>query len=93
MFKDAQVPSNLHVDIKESEKSSERLLRIVGSNIRYRRKQFGWTQEQLAEASNINDKEVSHIEQGNRNITLETLNKIALALDTSPSKILSDHSI
>lgn len=61
---------------------AEQLLKLMGSNIKSLRLERHWTQEELAEAANINDKEVSHIEAGNRNITIETLVKIAKALDT-----------
>jgi len=77
------------VNTGKLETTTLQLLVIVGQNIRNLRKQKGWTQEELAEASNINDKEVSHIEQGKRNITIATLSKIAAALETSAQKLLS----
>jgi transcriptional regulator with XRE-family HTH domain len=70
-----------------SEKTEETLANI-GKNIRSLRKSKGWTQEQLAEKAGINDKEVSHIEQGRRNITIETLIKISSSLGLPPSSLL-----
>ncbi len=58
----------------------ESVLLKLGGNIKAKRLQQGWTQETFAEKASINDKEVSHIESGRRNITIETLVKIASAL-------------
>jgi len=69
-------------------KQTEQTLAALGQNIRHRRKAKQWTQEDFAEAAGINDKEVSHIEAGNRNITIETLIKISLALDVEPTTLL-----
>lgn len=65
------------------------ILGKLGANIRALRVQKEWTQEHLAEAAGINDKEVSHIEGGNRNITIETLAKIAHAFELNPSDLLN----
>lgn len=66
------------------------ILKLLGQNIRALRSSHGWTQETFAEHANINDKEVSHIEQGNRNITIETLVKIANAFEVEPSLLIRD---
>lgn len=71
-----------------SKKRTEEILAALGRNIRERRKAKEWTQENFAEAANINDKEVSHIEAGNRNITIETLIKIAMALEVEPTTLI-----
>jgi len=71
------------------EKSSK-LLERLGVRIRCMRRKKGWTQEVFAEKANINDKEVTHIEFGRRNITIETLVKIAIAFDVEPILLLSD---
>lgn len=55
----------------------------LGSRVRTARKEKDWTQETLAEEANINDKEISHIELGRRNITIETLLKLSSALEVS----------
>ncbi len=69
--------------------SREVLVRL-GRKIRDRRRSIGWTQEVFAERANINDKEVSHIEQGNRNITIETLVKISAALDVPAFSLIME---
>jgi len=71
-----------------SKTQTEETLRRLGGKIREQRKALEWTQENFAEAAGINDKEVSHIEAGNRNITIETLVKISIALEVSPTELL-----
>lgn len=68
---------------------SHLLLETIGKNIKALRKKHGWTQEEFAEVANINDKEVSHIEAGNRNITIITLVKISKAFKIPPYKLLT----
>lgn len=75
----------------QNEKTNDLLkptLKLLGHNIRALRATNGWTQELFAEKAGINDKEVSHIEHGNRNITIETLIKIAVALQVEPHLLI-----
>ena len=60
----------------------------LGDNIRNYREQRGFTQEKLAELSNISEKHLSKIERGKIN----TLVNIADALGTSVDKLLLDAS-
>jgi transcriptional regulator with XRE-family HTH domain len=55
----------------------------LGERIRKLRKARGWSQQQLAEHSDLDAKFVGGIERGERNITTETIEKISagLALD------------
>ncbi|MNO66160.1 HTH-type transcriptional regulator SinR [compost metagenome] len=64
------------------------LPQIVGQRIREYRKQKNWTQEQLAEAASIHYSYIGGIERGDRNISLETLEKIAAALDITAGDLL-----
>ena len=64
----------------------------LGDNIRNYREQRGFTQEKLAELSNISDKHLSKIERGKINIKIDTLVNIANALGTSVDKLLLDAS-
>ncbi|AZK45700.1 helix-turn-helix domain-containing protein [Paenibacillus lentus] len=57
------------------------LLKGVGSRIRKIRKSKNWTQEQLAEAATLHYSYIGGVERGDRNISLETLEKIVTALD------------
>ena len=74
---------------EDQQTKTEEVLSQIGSSIRALRKEKGWTQEKLAEMSGINDKEVSHIEQGRRNITIDTLVKISKALEVNIESIIS----
>ena len=64
----------------------------LGDNIRNYREQRGFTQEKLAELSNISEKHLSKIERGKINIKIDTLVNIADALGTSVDKLLLDAS-
>lgn len=61
----------------------EQVQKRIGINVREIRKSKGWTQERLAEEAKINDKEPSHIENGSRNLQLDTIIKLANALGVS----------
>ena len=64
----------------------------LGNNIRNYREMRGFTQEKLAELSNISDKHLSKIERGKINIKIDTLVNIAAALSVSVDKLLSETS-
>ena len=61
----------------------------LGIKIRNSRLRQNLTQEELAEKINISAKSLSQIELGNNFVSAETLEKICIALDTTP-KILFD---
>ncbi|MFB5269117.1 helix-turn-helix domain-containing protein [Paenibacillus enshidis] len=64
-------------------------LYAVGNRIRALRKQRGWTQEQLAEKANLHYSYLSSMERGERNVTIESLEKIILALEINPMQIFN----
>ena len=70
--------------------NSEAVLIGLGQKIKALRLQRNWTQEKFAEMAKINDKEVSHIEAGRRNITIETLVKISNSFDIEPFTLLKN---
>ncbi|MGG3839934.1 helix-turn-helix transcriptional regulator [Paenibacillus thiaminolyticus] len=59
--------------------------KIIGNNIRQRRKLKGLTQEQLAELVGTNFSYIGKMERGQHNLKVQTLEKIAEALDVSMS--------
>lgn len=65
-------------------------LNVVGQNIKYYRNDKHITQEVLAEKTNLSVKYIGHLELGNRNPSLETLIKIANALEISTDLLLFD---
>ena len=60
----------------------------IGLRIRYLRRQRHWTQEALAERAGISTSFLGHIERGSRKLSVETLNRIALALNCSADELL-----
>ncbi|GLX71425.1 helix-turn-helix domain-containing protein [Paenibacillus glycanilyticus] len=60
----------------------------VGKRIRLHRKANNYTQEDLGEMLQIDQSYVGRIERGEINITLDTLNKIADALQINPAELL-----
>lgn len=62
----------------------------VGKKIRLYRKARKLTQEELGEILQIDQSYIGRIERGDINITLETITKIADALDVKPSQLLEE---
>ncbi|MCB8750218.1 helix-turn-helix domain-containing protein [Planktothrix agardhii] len=65
---------------------------VVGSNLRRLRKKLGISQEDLAEKCGLHRTYVGAIERSERNITLQTLEKLAESLGVSPQDLLKDCS-
>ncbi len=65
-------------------------LKTVGKNIRYYRKQNNLSQDRLAEKSELSSNYIGQIELGNKQPSLESLIKIANALQVSSDLLLSD---
>jgi len=59
------------------------LVAKVGERIRRLRKERNLSQEQLAERSNLHTNYVGQVERGEKNLTLETLEKIVSGLGVS----------
>ena len=60
---------------------------LVGDRIKGLRKARGWTQEQLAEAACLHYSYIGGVERGDRNISLETLEKIVEAFGVEPLEL------
>jgi transcriptional regulator with XRE-family HTH domain len=65
---------------------------VVGSNLRRLRKKLGISQEDLAEKCGLHRTYAGAIERSERNITLQTLEKLAESLGVSPQDLLKDCS-
>jgi transcriptional regulator with XRE-family HTH domain len=66
----------------------EEINQRLGSRIRHLRESSGLTQEQLADCGKIHRTHMGEIERGECNVTIKTLQKVAMALDTSVSTLL-----
>ena len=61
----------------------------IGSRIQARRKQMGFTQEQLAAMMDVSVQMVSNLERGNKAIRIDNLVRLCEALTTSADFILT----
>jgi len=59
------------------------------ANLRLFRKQHGWSQEELAARSGLHRTFVSSVERGERNISLDNIDRLAQALDIDVQELLS----
>ena len=64
-------------------------LKAIGKRIQNRRKQQGYTQEQLADMMNVSIQMVSNLERGNKAIRIDNLINLCQILDISSDYILT----
>lgn len=62
---------------------------LIGKRIQIRRKQKGYTQEQLSEMMNVSIQMISNLERGNKAIRIDNLIKLCQILDISTDYILT----
>jgi transcriptional regulator with XRE-family HTH domain len=60
---------------------SEPILTIIARNLRKRRRAIGLSQEELANRAGLHRTYVSAVERGERNLTVGSLEKLAVALE------------
>ncbi len=68
---------------------SEMDLILIGKRIQTRRKQKGYTQEQLSEMMNVSIQMISNLERGNKAIRIDNLIKLSQILEVSCDYILT----
>ena len=66
------------------------LSKIVGQRIRNYRTQLGLSQEKLAELSGCHPTYIGQLERGEKNATLESIDKVASSLKISLSKLFEN---
>ena len=66
------------------------LAKTVGQRIRNYRTQLGLSQEKLAELSRCHPTYIGQLERGEKNATLESIDKIATSLNISLSKLFEN---
>lgn len=66
------------------------LQRVVGLNLRRHRTERGYSQEAFAEQMGVHRTYFSSVERGERNLTLQTLEKIAEFLGVDPRTLLDE---
>ena len=63
------------------------IAKILGQRIRNYRTEKGWSQEKLAELSGCHHTYIGQIERGEKNATVESIEKISVALNIPLSKL------
>ena len=63
-----------------------------GQKVKELRERKGFSIEQLANISNVDRNYISDIEKGKRNVSIEIMEKIILALDTDFTSFFNDNS-
>ena len=64
------------------------IIEVFSSNVRFYRMKLKLSQEALAEKANLHRTYISDIERGQRNVSLENIYNIALALEIEPYMLL-----
>lgn len=70
---------------------SHNLRRRLGHNVQRLRADHGLSQEQFADRTGIHRTYIGGIERGERNVTLQTLERLAIAFDLDPVELLDDN--
>ncbi len=63
------------------------LPKIFGANVRARREQLGYSQEELAFRAGVNRAYLSDVERGERNPTINVVDRIAVGLGVDPADL------
>jgi transcriptional regulator with XRE-family HTH domain len=63
----------------------------LATNVVVLRRAKGWSQEALALEAGLHRTFIAHVERQARNIALDNLEKIAVALDVHPYELLVPH--
>ncbi len=66
------------------------LQRLVGRNLRQLRLERGLSQEEFAEILGIHRTYMGGVERGERNLTLQSLERLAERLDIPPASLLQE---
>ncbi len=64
---------------------------IVSKNVKYLRKQLGWSQELLAEKTGVSSPYITQIENGKRTPSLDIVEKLANALGIEYKTLFEDN--
>lgn len=66
--------------------------KVLGDNVKYYRYKVDYTQEKLAEKSDISPRYISDIENAKGNISLDTLEILGQCLKVEPYILLKPHN-
>jgi transcriptional regulator with XRE-family HTH domain len=71
----------------------EALLRTIAQNVQNLRRSVKWSQQELAERSNVSLRMIGLIESGENNVSLATLGSLAAALNVTFSDLVNEASL
>lgn len=64
------------------------LVAVFAKNVRRKRQELGFSQEELAERAGVHRTYVGMLERGEKNVTIYNIERIALALGVEPASLL-----
>lgn len=68
--------------------SPDEIMRALSEVVRARRQQLGFSQEQLSAKADLHRTYISDIEAGKRNLSIKSLHRLAVALNSSMSELV-----
>ena len=68
--------------------ASGEVLKTFGAKVRLRRRELGFSQEELAGISGLHRTYIGSLERGERNISLANIIRIANALELDPAELV-----
>ena len=68
-----------------------KLLRAISGNVASHRRALKWSQQELADRSEVSRRMIGMIESGESNVSLATLGHIAAAFNLAFSELVNDH--
>lgn len=77
--------------MNNSEKNISKLQERIALNVKIFRLRMGLSQEELADICGYHRTYIGSIERSERNITVSTLEALAVALKVEPTELLRDH--
>lgn len=63
---------------------------LLAANLKRLRAERGWSQEQLAHEAGLHRTFIAHVERKMRNISIDNIERLAVALGVSPSLLLAE---
>ncbi len=86
---EAVIEIGAHFDISGAMMPLEQILQAIGEQVRSKRVERGWSQQQLADAAGLDRTYLSGVEHGKQNLTLGAVKKIGDALNAPISDFIT----
>jgi XRE family aerobic/anaerobic benzoate catabolism transcriptional regulator len=86
-----KIANDMSTGSETSEIESERMLGVLGDRVRTLRAHRGMTRKALARDSSVSERYLAQLEQGQGNISVVLLARVASALHTEPGDLLQMH--